>query len=169
MNFFPNLQVIFNISTPLASSQPPPPPSTSTASTETTTSTTTSESISNTSPTVSQVIHRILRPNAPLATSSDSAQTEDVHLYVNLDAMYPPIMGLTMEQIHEMTTLQVMENQTSGAVLLCTICQNPCDAGSIVQTLRPCSHCFHPVCIQRWLVLQNSCPLCRTVLVPTSG
>jgi hypothetical protein len=116
------------------------------------------------SPTVSQIIQRILRPTAPITQVDDgNGAQNDMHFYVNLDSIYPPVTGLTVEQIHDRTTLQVFGGSTS---ILCTICQNPCEPGSIVQTIEECRHVFHPVCIERWLVQNNSCPVCRSVVSP---
>jgi len=39
----------------------------------------------------------------------------------------------------------------------CCVCLCPFE--SVVKRL-PCGHCFHVVCIGRWLGLRNSCPLC---------
>ena len=159
MYFFPNLQIIFNVSPPPPSAPSVVVPPVSASSTQT-----------STSPTISQVFQRILRnpsetasAGAAAAESATSVQTDDVHFYVNLDAMYPPAPGLTIEQIHEVSDLEVME--PGNASVLCTICQNACEPGSVIQTLRQCRHRYHPVCIQRWLVLHNSCPVCRTSLV----
>jgi len=153
MYFFPNLQIIFNV---------PPPPSTPPVVAPPSVST---------SPTIRHVFQRILRnPSeavpvaAPATESATSVPTEDVHFYVNLDTLYPPASGLTIEQIHDVSDLEVME--PGDPSMLCTVCQNACEPGSIVQTLRRCRHRFHPVCIQRWLVLHSSCPVCRTLLTP---
>lgn len=183
MNFFPNLQIIFNVfpsASPLPTatssfpdSSPVPPLSSvpvpvenvlNPASSSSTSTSSTSTSTNASSPTVSQIIQRILRPSAPITQVDDgNGAQNDMHFYVNLDSIYPPVTGLTVEQIHDRTTLQVFGSSTS---ILCTICQNPCEPGSIVQTIEECHHVFHPVCIERWLVQNNSCPVCRSVVAP---
>jgi len=35
-----------------------------------------------------------------------------------------------------------------------------------VRTLPKCGHFFHLVCIDKWLVQQGSCPICRINYVP---
>jgi hypothetical protein len=133
-------------------------------SSSSTSTSSTSVSTNASSPTVSQIIQRILRPTAPITQVDDGIGAQnDMHFYVNLDSIYPPVTGLTVEQIHDRTTLQVFGGTTS---ILCTICQNPCEPGSIVQTIEECHHVFHPVCIERWLVQNNSCPVCRSVVSP---
>lgn len=182
MNFFPNLQIIFNLhqgstsggdqwggrarTTADATFRPVVEEGETPSDTQHSSSSASSSSSSSTSPTVSQIIQRILRPNAPITQVVDEGNgaQNDMHFYVNLDSMYPPITGLTVEQIHDRTVLSVFEGATPD--VLCTVCQNPCEAGSIVQTIQECHHMFHPVCIERWLVQNNSCPVCRSVVAP---
>lgn len=47
---------------------------------------------------------------------------------------------------------------------LCAICLGEFAEGDLVCPL-PCSHVFHPECIQEWLVKRNSCPLCKARLL----
>ena len=179
MNFFPNLQIIVNI--PSSSSGTAAPnvtthpqeevPITMSNGQMSQRSQTSQSSSSNSSPTVSQIIQRILRPagSAPIPITqveeAGSTSTNDMHFYVNLDSYYPPPSGMTIEQIHEMTELSVrLPSSSNSASEMCTICQNPCETGSIVQTIRQCRHTFHPVCIERWLIHHNSCPVCRSAL-----
>eukprot|EP00747_Dinoflagellata_sp_TGD_P139567 gnl/TRDRNA2_/TRDRNA2_175908_c0_seq1.p1 gnl/TRDRNA2_/TRDRNA2_175908_c0~~gnl/TRDRNA2_/TRDRNA2_175908_c0_seq1.p1 ORF type:complete len:208 (+),score=8.66 gnl/TRDRNA2_/TRDRNA2_175908_c0_seq1:98-721(+) len=44
------------------------------------------------------------------------------------------------------------------ACAICTVDFTPCGALKIVDT---CGHAFHPCCIDRWLCISKSCPLCR--------
>jgi hypothetical protein len=181
MNFFPNLQIIVNIpssgTAPSVSTHPRPQQEISLPMSNahtSHTSQTSSSSSSNSSPTVSQIIQRILRPtaagSAPIPITqleeTGSTLTNDMHFYVNLDSYYPPPSGMTIEQIHEMTELSVRlpSSSSNSASEMCTICQNTCETGSIVQTIRQCRHTFHPVCIERWLIHHNSCPVCRSAL-----
>jgi len=43
----------------------------------------------------------------------------------------------------------------------CAICLEDMLTGVLVKTL-PCSHYFHPGCIDNWLVSRANCPLCKT-------
>ena len=43
----------------------------------------------------------------------------------------------------------------------CTVCIETID-GTAVET--PCRHTFHPGCIESWLQVADSCPLCRASL-----
>ncbi|XP_020210110.1 NEP1-interacting protein 1 isoform X1 [Cajanus cajan] len=44
----------------------------------------------------------------------------------------------------------------------CSICYQDFEDGELVRILPKCSHHFHLECIDKWLVQQGSCPMCRT-------
>jgi len=44
----------------------------------------------------------------------------------------------------------------------CSICMSEFHVDTIVKKLPPCNHIFHCDCIDAWLRLHNSCPVCRT-------
>ncbi|PNS91789.1 hypothetical protein POPTR_019G130100v4 [Populus trichocarpa] len=46
----------------------------------------------------------------------------------------------------------------------CTICLGEFSEGEKVRVLPKCSHGFHVKCIDKWLLLHSSCPLCRQTL-----
>ncbi|KAL2619057.1 hypothetical protein AAZV13_08G282000 [Glycine max] len=43
----------------------------------------------------------------------------------------------------------------------CSICFQDFEYEEFVRTLPKCGHFFHSVCIDKWLVQQGSCPMCR--------
>ena len=55
-------------------------------------------------------------------------------------------------------------NNNNTAVCECSICLNDCSQSQL-KTL-PCEHQFHKKCVDKWLKKNNSCPLCRRVVVP---
>ncbi|TKY57293.1 NEP1-interacting protein 1 [Spatholobus suberectus] len=44
----------------------------------------------------------------------------------------------------------------------CSICFQDFEDGELVRILPKCGHLFHLECIDKWLVNQGSCPMCRT-------
>ncbi|CAK7325892.1 unnamed protein product [Dovyalis caffra] len=46
----------------------------------------------------------------------------------------------------------------------CCICLGVFEDGDKLKVLPQCQHCFHCECVDKWLVTQSSCPLCRTSL-----
>lgn len=48
----------------------------------------------------------------------------------------------------------------------CPICLSDYRAEEIVRCIPACQHCFHAGCIDAWLRLNNSCPVCRNAPSP---
>lgn len=44
---------------------------------------------------------------------------------------------------------------------LCSICLSEYTSKETLKCLPECQHCFHAQCIDPWLKLHNSCPICR--------
>ncbi|GJP57406.1 hypothetical protein CLOP_g10 [Closterium sp. NIES-67] len=49
----------------------------------------------------------------------------------------------------------------------CIVCLGEYNEGDMVRVLDACHHMFHQDCIDAWLKAHNSCPICRTVLLPS--
>ncbi|KAL1561946.1 RING-H2 finger protein ATL80-like [Salvia divinorum] len=47
----------------------------------------------------------------------------------------------------------------------CTICLDEYAAGERRATITDCSHRFHTVCLEKWIKINSTCPLCRHHLV----
>lgn len=56
------------------------------------------------------------------------------------------------------------ESVEAGGDQECCICLSLFEEDEKVKVLPECSHCFHSDCVDRWLVSQSSCPLCRSPL-----
>jgi hypothetical protein len=46
----------------------------------------------------------------------------------------------------------------------CPICFGEYDASDVAVKQLPCRHYFHPECIDAWLVRDNTCPLCKSLV-----
>jgi hypothetical protein len=46
----------------------------------------------------------------------------------------------------------------------CPICFGEYDSASVAVRQLPCRHYFHPECIDAWLVRDNTCPLCKSLV-----
>ncbi|KAH7438549.1 hypothetical protein KP509_04G019800 [Ceratopteris richardii] len=48
-----------------------------------------------------------------------------------------------------------------GDSISCAICLQELQQGEIVRNLPRCNHMFHMSCLDKWLVIHGSCPMCR--------
>ncbi|KAL9672420.1 hypothetical protein QQ045_028670 [Rhodiola kirilowii] len=46
----------------------------------------------------------------------------------------------------------------------CCICLSLFEEDDKIKMLPECNHCFHSECVDRWLITQSTCPLCRSSL-----
>jgi hypothetical protein len=46
----------------------------------------------------------------------------------------------------------------------CPICFGEYDSANVEVRQLPCRHYFHPECIDAWLVRDNTCPLCKSLV-----
>jgi len=125
MNFFPNLQIIFNISPVVVHQE--------------------EEAVEQ-------------EATGPMGTTGQTGPTE----ITGQTGPMGTTVGLSVQQAHDSTSLFVMSSLVHPVV--CVICQNACEAGTIVQMVQRCGHIFHPVCILRWLMQNGTCPVCRIQL-----
>lgn len=82
--------------------------------------------------------------------------------------------GLTPEQIADNSTIMTYsgnpgpsEDQPSSTI--CSICTLEYEPRQHIRSLDQCDHCFHISCIDRWLADHNTCPLCRTNVLPEAA
>ncbi|KAM0920440.1 hypothetical protein ACQ4PT_007532 [Festuca glaucescens] len=79
--------------------------------------------------------------------------------------------GLTDPAIGALPTFIPAATEKGGAggdeqhaQLLCAVCLEDVREGDMVRQLPPCSHLFHVECIDLWLCMHRTCPLCRCEL-----
>jgi len=70
--------------------------------------------------------------------------------------------GLTDEQINNISCRPLSRSEASGGC--CVICLADLREGDYTREL-PCPHIFHKKCIDRWLTMRQTCPICRTKVV----
>ncbi|KAK9700005.1 hypothetical protein RND81_08G210500 [Saponaria officinalis] len=75
-----------------------------------------------------------------------------------------PAKGLDEAVIKAMPIL--LHQNGGGVEMECCICLGVFDDGDKVKVLDECQHRFHSDCVDRWLLSQPTCPLCRVSLKP---
>ncbi|KAE8803111.1 putative RING zinc finger domain superfamily protein [Hordeum vulgare] len=51
---------------------------------------------------------------------------------------------------------------SSSSSTSCAVCLGEYDRGDVLRVLPDCAHSFHRPCVDQWLRLRPSCPVCRT-------
>ncbi|MCD7465391.1 hypothetical protein HAX54_001211 [Datura stramonium] len=59
------------------------------------------------------------------------------------------------------------EYSSSSTATCCTICLADYKDSDMLRLLQDCGHLFHLKCVDPWLMLNPSCPICRTSPLPT--
>ncbi|XP_022996486.1 RING-H2 finger protein ATL66 [Cucurbita maxima] len=84
----------------------------------------------------------------------------------------PPQQGLDQAAINcqpitlykEAAAVEEAAATPAATAAECCICLGVFEDGEKVKILALCHHCFHSECVDQWLRLQSSCPLCRISL-----
>mmetsp|Transcript_19492 Transcript_19492/g.22144 ORF Transcript_19492/g.22144 Transcript_19492/m.22144 type:complete len:444 (-) Transcript_19492:562-1893(-) len=69
--------------------------------------------------------------------------------------------GLENQEIAKIPTMVCRNDKKDkdGKIIKCTICQYDLNRGSVVRTL-PCAHLYHRDCVDEWLKIEKTCPVC---------
>jgi len=97
------------------------------------------------------------------ATESSEASREDSSDRRFLDTTHSqPLTSVTASSLEA--------GRARGLVYDCVICMEEVECGlSSDYMVTPCSHVFHPPCLQRWMEVKMECPTCRAELPIPGG
>jgi hypothetical protein len=104
-------------------------------------------------------------------TAQQQIQTLHQVLSQNPHISEPPPIGATPEQIKKNTTILAYikdENLPEQETERCTVCLVDFETGDELRTLN-CNHLFHTECIDRWLIYNKKCPVCRIEMDKPTG
>uniref|UniRef100_A0ACD5ZSS7 Uncharacterized protein n=1 Tax=Avena sativa TaxID=4498 RepID=A0ACD5ZSS7_AVESA len=93
------------------------------------------------------------------ATTAATATGGDVELGAGMDEA----------AISALPRMVVVEGGSGGdASASCAVCLGDYDRGDVLRVLPACEHSFHRPCVDQWLRLRPSCPVCRTPPAPAA-
>ncbi|XP_071741599.1 putative RING-H2 finger protein ATL21A [Rutidosis leptorrhynchoides] len=102
-------------------------------------------------------VSRNATPNIMAVTPETAANTHD-GIIIGLDQM--TIESYTKVILGESKRLPGLEDAA------CSICLSEYDVKEIVKCIPECRHCFHADCIDEWLKMKGTCPVCRNTPSP---
>ncbi|KAL5577589.1 hypothetical protein UlMin_019288 [Ulmus minor] len=76
----------------------------------------------------------------------------------------PPRKGLDPDAIKGLPVVLHKSSSAAKVPIECSICLGVFEDGEKLKVLPRCCHCYHPECVDKWLISQSSCPLCRASL-----
>ncbi|KAB2633548.1 NEP1-interacting protein-like 2 [Pyrus ussuriensis x Pyrus communis] len=69
--------------------------------------------------------------------------------------------GLPRDVLKKLPSRVILKDTKAARGCCCTICLQDVEEGEIARTLPLCQHTFHLACVDKWLSIHGSCPLCR--------
>ncbi|KAK8965020.1 E3 ubiquitin-protein ligase ATL6 [Platanthera guangdongensis] len=69
---------------------------------------------------------------------------------------------VVLESIPTLVYAEVQEHKIGKGALECAICLNEFENDETIRLLTKCDHVFHQECIDVWLDIHVTCPVCRT-------
>ncbi|KAJ1389566.1 Zinc finger, RING-type [Sesbania bispinosa] len=96
-----------------------------------------------------------------------AAQAYQMHINTGETAYIHDVRGVTGMPQNFILKLPFQQFNSNKMMKLhnkscCSICFQDFEEGELVRILPKCCHLFHLECIDKWLVQQGSCPMCRT-------
>ncbi|CAH8283558.1 unnamed protein product [Eruca vesicaria subsp. sativa] len=86
---------------------------------------------------------------------------------IYLNAPSPPLTpcvssgGLDPAEIRSIPVVLCRREAAEEEERECCICLGGLEEGEKMKVLPMCRHCYHCECVDRWLMTESSCPLCR--------
>uniref|UniRef100_A0A1J3FSA7 RING-H2 finger protein ATL70 n=1 Tax=Noccaea caerulescens TaxID=107243 RepID=A0A1J3FSA7_NOCCA len=101
--------------------------------------------------------------SSPSQTNQDSIRVHHHHHHVIIDV----VSGLDEDTIQSYPKILYSEAKGHSTASCCPICLGDYKGKHLLRQLPDCKHLFHLKCIDTWLRLNPTCPVCRTSPLPT--
>ncbi|KAK4563991.1 hypothetical protein RGQ29_006190 [Quercus rubra] len=91
------------------------------------------------------------------------AGTVPVH---SINNFHPGIDEATLRQCPKLLYAEAKLHQGNSTISCCSICLADYNDTDVLRMLPDCSHIFHLKCVDSWLRLHATCPVCRNSPLP---
>ncbi|KAI4303384.1 hypothetical protein MLD38_039024 [Melastoma candidum] len=78
-----------------------------------------------------------------------------------------PVVGLDSRVISSYPKFPFVRGTWEDDATTCSVCLCEYREGEMLRMMPECRHCFHLSCLDPWLKLNGSCPVCRNSPLPT--
>ncbi|XP_008788609.1 putative RING-H2 finger protein ATL69 [Phoenix dactylifera] len=93
--------------------------------------------------------------------SSDGGNPSDAAAFVGVGLDGPAIEAYYPKFVHK------FGGGAAAPAGPCPICLAEYEGGEALRRVPECGHCFHAACVDEWLRVSATCPLCRSSPVPS--
>ncbi|KAI4335970.1 hypothetical protein L6164_014556 [Bauhinia variegata] len=69
--------------------------------------------------------------------------------------------GLSGDSLKKLPHHVILKEMKAENSICCIICLQDIEVGEIARSLPRCHHTFHMTCVDKWLIKNDSCPICR--------
>ncbi|KAF7818868.1 RING-H2 finger protein ATL70 [Senna tora] len=102
-----------------------------------------------------------------LSTVNNDGNSNNVVEYVQRSGLDEATILSYPKLLYCEARLQKSEVTPTATCCCCSICLGDYKDSDMVRVLPDCAHLFHVSCIDPWLRIHPTCPLCRTSPIPT--
>nr|GEW80942.1 RING-H2 finger protein ATL67-like [Tanacetum cinerariifolium] len=101
-------------------------------------------------------------------TNTNNVSTNDNETNVEHGMHEIVVVGLDQDMINTYPKFPFTKSMLLNLIdSTCAICLCEYKEGEMMRMLPECKHCFHLSCVDAWLKLNASCPVCRSSPLPT--
>ncbi|XP_037886210.1 RING-H2 finger protein ATL70-like [Glossina fuscipes] len=111
---------------------------------------------------VAEIVERCNKIKRLIETTSDRDQllqfmNELNNCDLKLDVLLDDVRSI---QVETLPKYEFSSASNDGSEQCCAVCLNDFQLNEIIRKL-PCAHDFHSDCVDKWIKLHQTCPMCR--------